>query len=520
MTRHIENFCFKGFSTIPMKTRKKFVKSPIKGRRSNNVCFKKSPMLRKNPHQSFRKLYRNNKTAVYDSPLKHLCKTNLNTGNCLLNCNKKNVSNSTLSRINDTIEDNKFSDSIIIIEDTNFSPISKRILSNSKTNKLSNQFDGSSVNTGPLSNSEEIVVIDCNDSFVESATSNNILDGNINLPNSSENLVDSVIIIDPDDELPVQTANTVPKSNEDCFVVWSSLPCTSTNKLNNPSKSHTNDLHNINSRLSENNKIIVDTHPDLRNLNYINNENNEPIKNQTDRNVKAILTRPHAKITSATKSTVIETKSLVTVMSAKKFTKKSQTKNEKKITAPFIKRTKNNGELIFLSEPKEDNEVVTKVKKFKKGKLREIVIDGSNIAMAYTNNKIFSETGIKVLIDYFTKKGHTIKVFVPQYRRSRKFPLLEKWYKEGIVVFTPSRKLGNKSYTPYDDRYILEYATACNGIVVSQDQFRDLYTEKPQYRDTIENRLLVPTFVGEYVMFPEDPLGRDGPTLADFLKHQ
>jgi ribonuclease ZC3H12 len=65
----------------------------------------------------------------------------------------------------------------------------------------------------------------------------------------------------------------------------------------------------------------------------------------------------------------------------------------------------------------------------------------------------------------------------------------------------------------------LEYASACNGIVVSQDQFRDLYAEKPQYRDTIENRLLVPTFVGEYVMFPEDPLGRNGPTLADFLKH-
>ena len=70
----------------------------------------------------------------------------------------------------------------------------------------------------------------------------------------------------------------------------------------------------------------------------------------------------------------------------------------------------------------------------------------------YTHNKMFSEKGIKMLIDYFTKKGHTVKVFIPQYRRSRNFPLLEKWHNEGIVVFTPSRKLPTKNITSYDDR--------------------------------------------------------------------
>lgn len=71
----------------------------------------------------------------------------------------------------------------------------------------------------------------------------------------------------------------------------------------------------------------------------------------------------------------------------------------------------------------------------------------------------------------------------------------------------------------FKSRFILEYAVTCKGIVVSQDQFRDLYVEKAEYKDTIENRLLVPTFVGDYVMFPEDPLGRNGPSLAEFLKH-
>lgn len=149
--------------------------------------------------------------------------------------------------------------------------------------------------------------------------------------------------------------------------------------------------------------------------------------------------------------------------------------------------------------------------------LREIVIDGNNVAMAYTNGKSFSEKGIKLVIDFFISRGHTVKVFVPQYRRALTFPLLEKWYTEGIVVFTPSRTIGGKRITPYDDRYILQYATMCKGIVVSSDQFRDLYSENPEWRDTIENRLLAPTFVGNIVMFPNDPLGRVGPSLEKFL---
>lgn len=55
--------------------------------------------------------------------------------------------------------------------------------------------------------------------------------------------------------------------------------------------------------------------------------------------------------------------------------------------------------------------------------------------------------------------------------------------------------------------------------MISSDQYRDLYKEKPEWRNTIMNRLLTPTFVGNIVMFPEDPLGRNGPKLDEFLKH-
>ncbi|XP_029052688.1 NEDD4-binding protein 1-like isoform X2 [Osmia bicornis bicornis] len=152
-------------------------------------------------------------------------------------------------------------------------------------------------------------------------------------------------------------------------------------------------------------------------------------------------------------------------------------------------------------------------------KLREIIIDGNNVAMAYKNNRMFCEEGIMLVMDYFQRRGHDVKVFIPQYRRSRTNLSLEKLYKEGVVIFTPSRKIGGRSIVPYDDRFILEYATVSGGIVISSDQYRDLYREKPEWRDTIENRLLAPTFVGNYVMFPEDPLGRNGPNLDEFLRH-
>ncbi|XP_051154693.1 probable ribonuclease ZC3H12C [Leptopilina boulardi] len=153
------------------------------------------------------------------------------------------------------------------------------------------------------------------------------------------------------------------------------------------------------------------------------------------------------------------------------------------------------------------------------GKLREIIIDGPNVAKAYTRGKFFSETGLKIVIDFFVNKGHKVVAFIPQHVRSRNRNLLEDLNRQGYVVFTPSRKAGSKVITPYDDRYILEYATKCNGIIISNDQFKDLYQEKPEWRETIENQILPPTFVGDHLMFPDDPLGRNGPKLDTFLRH-
>lgn len=56
------------------------------------------------------------------------------------------------------------------------------------------------------------------------------------------------------------------------------------------------------------------------------------------------------------------------------------------------------------------------------------------------------------------------------------------------------------------------------GIIVSNDNYRDLVEEDPLMRETVESRLLMFNWVaGDTLMFPQDPLGRHGPNLDTFL---
>lgn len=90
--------------------------------------------------------------------------------------------------------------------------------------------------------------------------------------------------------------------------------------------------------------------------------------------------------------------------------------------------------------------------------------------------------------------------------------------RERRLVFTPSRLVGGKRLVCYDDRYILKLAAENDGIVVSNDNYRDLVQESPDFRKVVEERLLMYSFVNDRFMPPDDPLGRSGPTLDTFLR--
>nr|XP_004665269.3 endoribonuclease ZC3H12A [Jaculus jaculus] len=159
--------------------------------------------------------------------------------------------------------------------------------------------------------------------------------------------------------------------------------------------------------------------------------------------------------------------------------------------------------------------------------LRPVVIDGSNVAMSHGNKEVFSCRGILLAVNWFLERGHTdITVFVPSWRKEQPRPdvpitdqhILRELEKKKILVFTPSRRVGGKRVVCYDDRFIVKLAFESDGIVVSNDTYRDLQGERQEWKRFIEERLLMYSFVNDKFMPPDDPLGRHGPSLDNFLR--
>ncbi|GAA6233216.1 ribonuclease ZC3H12A-like [Lates japonicus] len=159
--------------------------------------------------------------------------------------------------------------------------------------------------------------------------------------------------------------------------------------------------------------------------------------------------------------------------------------------------------------------------------LRPIVIDGSNVAMSHGNKEVFSCLGIQLAVNFFLDRGHTeVNVFVPSWRKEQPRPdvpitdqhILRDLERRKILVFTPSRHVAGKRVVCNDDCFIVKLAYESDGIIVSNDMYRDLQRDVPEWKRFIEERLLMYSFVNNKFMPPDDPLGRHGPTLENFLR--
>ncbi|XP_058699901.1 probable ribonuclease ZC3H12C isoform X1 [Poecile atricapillus] len=146
---------------------------------------------------------------------------------------------------------------------------------------------------------------------------------------------------------------------------------------------------------------------------------------------------------------------------------------------------------------------------------------------SHGNKEVFSCRGIKLAVDWFLERGHKdVTVFVPAWRKEQSRPdalitdqeILRKLEKEKILVFTPSRRVQGRRVVCYDDRFIVKLAFESDGIIVSNDNYRDLANEKPEWKKFIDERLLMYSFVNDKFMPPDDPLGRHGPSLDNFLR--
>ncbi|CAB1347227.1 unnamed protein product [Coregonus sp. 'balchen'] len=138
-----------------------------------------------------------------------------------------------------------------------------------------------------------------------------------------------------------------------------------------------------------------------------------------------------------------------------------------------------------------------------KENIRPVVVDGSNVAMSHGNKEVFSCHGIQLAVDWFLERDQEI---------------LRRLEKDKILVFTPSRRVQGRRVVCYDDRFIVKLAYESDGIIVSNDNYRDLANEKPEWKKFIDERLLMYSFVNDKFMPPDDPLGRHGPSLENFLR--
>ncbi|NXJ62862.1 N4BP1 protein, partial [Rostratula benghalensis] len=158
--------------------------------------------------------------------------------------------------------------------------------------------------------------------------------------------------------------------------------------------------------------------------------------------------------------------------------------------------------------------------------LKHIIIDGSNVAISHGLRKFFSCRGIAIAVDYFWKRGHrNITVFVPQWRTRRDPYITEQDFLTqlqdvGILSLTPARMVLGARIAAHDDRFLLHLADKTGGVIVTNDNLREFVTESHAWREIIKKRLLQYTFAGDIFMVPDDPLGRNGPRLDDFLQSE
>ncbi|XP_022204749.2 endoribonuclease rege-1 [Nilaparvata lugens] len=148
---------------------------------------------------------------------------------------------------------------------------------------------------------------------------------------------------------------------------------------------------------------------------------------------------------------------------------------------------------------------------------RPVIIDGCNVAFSHGCNTHFSVKGIKICVDYFRRLGNKTYVVLPNHRKRFLGDLANAWERDGTLVVTPSRRINNNYVTSAYDRYVIQCAAAMDGIIVSKNQFRDLMGINPLWDATIEKRLLMLSWVEDILIFPVDPLGRNGVNLTSFL---
>ncbi|CAG9539714.1 unnamed protein product [Cercopithifilaria johnstoni] len=156
--------------------------------------------------------------------------------------------------------------------------------------------------------------------------------------------------------------------------------------------------------------------------------------------------------------------------------------------------------------------------------LRPIFINGVEVGFAYAKGansvKKLSARGITICLWYFISRGHQAQALLPfcfkSYPdKSNRWEELMALYRMNLVEFTPG--FGSDKYVEVN-RIMATRTREYGGCMVARSQMHAIVEQDPMLDRTVEQKLLMPSFNGNDIIFPIDgPLGRNGCTLAETL---
>uniref|UniRef100_A0A182MVZ1 RNase NYN domain-containing protein n=1 Tax=Anopheles culicifacies TaxID=139723 RepID=A0A182MVZ1_9DIPT len=123
---------------------------------------------------------------------------------------------------------------------------------------------------------------------------------------------------------------------------------------------------------------------------------------------------------------------------------------------------------------------------------RIVLLDACNIS--HTNNRLprFNVERLSKAIQFFVERGHAVHAIFPRFhlytRQWDNVDRLNGLYRKNYIVTTPCKEFPNRKSQVYEDRIILAIAAKYDCAVVSNDQFRDIAGDHPDWSRVAYNQ--------------------------------
>jgi hypothetical protein len=123
---------------------------------------------------------------------------------------------------------------------------------------------------------------------------------------------------------------------------------------------------------------------------------------------------------------------------------------------------------------------------------RIVLLDGCNVGYFHSNHRGFSIHGLQLALNYFRNNGFETYAMIPKFRlkpgKSTDHNLLNQLYMNEMIICTPCKEYPRRAMS-YDDRFMMDICHTFDCAVVSNDRYRDLMGEKPEYAEVIQRRI-------------------------------